>query len=308
MLDPLHPSLYRTPMTVTAAEIPVLSSIKELGSRYAAWLVDIWGVMHNGRRAFPGAVAATRAFRAQGGIVVLLSNSPRPSPSVQEQLRHLGVPGDAYDVTVTSGDLTRHELGKHKGAAVYHLGPERDRPIFHGLDVKLGRQEDAELVVCSGLFDDETETPDDYIDLLRGLAARKLPMICANPDHLVERGDQLVYCAGALASLYEREGGSVIYAGKPYAPIYLLALETIGALAGRDVKRSDVLAIGDGVNTDIAGAASLGIDSVFVASGLHVPSNSGGEASAETLDGRHLAELFAAAKGRPLGAMRALVW
>ena len=295
-------------MTVTVPEIPVIDSIKDLGAGYRAWLVDIWGVMHNGHRGFPRAVAATRSFRAQGGIVVLLSNSPRPSPSVQEQLRRLGVPDDAYDATVTSGDLTRHELEKHKGAVVFHLGPERDLAIFQDLAVRRGGPEEAELVVCSGLIDDETETPDDYVGLLRALAARKLPMICANPDHLVERGDRLVYCAGALASLYEREGGAVVYAGKPHAPIYLLALETISALAGRAVLRSEVLATGDGINTDIAGAASLGIDSVFVASGLHVPTTAGGEAGGETLDGRHLAELFAEAKGRPLGAMRALVW
>jgi HAD superfamily hydrolase (TIGR01459 family) len=288
-------------------EIPVIDSIKDLGGRYAAWLVDIWGVMHNGRRAFPKAVAATRAFRDQGGIVVLLSNSPRPSPSVQAQLRHLGVPDDAYDATVTSGDLTRHELGKHAGASVYHLGPERDRPIFHGLDLKLAPVEQSELVVCSGLFDDETETPDDYADLLRDLAARKLPMICANPDRLVERGDRLVYCAGALAAAYERAGGRVVYAGKPYAPVYLLALDTISRLAKREVKRSEVLAIGDGVNTDIAGAASFGIDSVFVASGLHAPANSGGDAGGDVLDADHLAKLFAQA-GRPLAAMPALMW
>ncbi len=295
-------------MTVTAPEIPVLDSIKELGSRYRAWLVDIWGVMHNGHRAFPGAVAATRAFRAQGGIVVLLSNSPRPSPSVQEQLRRFGVPNDAYDATVTSGDLTRHELAKHKGALVFHLGPERDLPIFAGLDVTLGRHEDAELVVCSGLFDDDTEVPEDYADLLSALAARKLPMICANPDHMVERGDRLVWCAGALASLYEQQGAPVIYAGKPYPPIYWLALETINRLAQTDLAQSEVLAIGDGVNTDMAGAAAVGIDAVFVASGLHVPSNSGGDGGADTLDRRHLAELFASAKTRPLGAMRALKW
>jgi HAD superfamily hydrolase (TIGR01459 family) len=289
------------------ADIPIIDSIKDLGGRYTAWFVDIWGVMHNGRRAFLQAVAATRAFRAQGGIVALLSNSPRPSPSVQEQLRHLGVTDAAYDATVTSGDLTRHELAKHAGAAVYHLGPARDRPIFHGLDLKLDPHEKAELVVCSGLFDDETETPADYAELLRGLAARKLPMICANPDHLVERGDRLVYCAGALAASYERAGGSVLYAGKPYAPIYLLALETVGRLAGREVKRGEVLAIGDGVNTDIAGAASLGITSVFVASGLHAPSNSGGDAGGDALNAGHLAELFAQA-GRPLAAMPALVW
>ena len=294
-------------MTVAAPEIPVLDSIKELGSRYRAWLVDIWGVMHNGHRAFPGAVAATRTFRAQGGIVVLLSNSPRPSTSIQEQLRRLGVPDDAYDATVTSGDLTRHELAKHHRATVFHLGPERDRPIFDGLDVERGPHENAELVVCSGLFDDETEEPGDYAGLLRELAARQLPMICANPDHMVERGDRLVWCAGALAQLYEQQGGPVIYAGKPYAPIYHLALETIGKLAGMSVAMDQVLAIGDGVNTDIAGAAGVGIDAVFVASGLHVPPNSG-DGGGETLDRAHLAELFAHAKRRPLGAMHALKW
>jgi HAD superfamily hydrolase (TIGR01459 family) len=295
-------------MTVTAAEIPVLSSIKELGGRYRAWLVDIWGVMHNGHRAFADAVSATRAYRAAGGIVVLLSNSPRPSPSVHEQLRRLGVPDDAYDATVTSGDLTRHELAKHQGATVFHLGPERDRPIFHGLDVKLGPPDDAELVVCSGLFDDETEEPDDYADLLRRLAARQLPMICANPDLRVERGDRLVWCAGAVAALYEQLGGMVIYAGKPYAPIYRLALDTIDRLAGTKVATGEVLAIGDGVDTDIAGAAGIGIDTVFVASGLHVPATGGSEGGGAMLDRRHLAELFASAKRRPLGAMRALKW
>jgi HAD superfamily hydrolase (TIGR01459 family) len=295
-------------MTLTVPTIPVIGSIKEIGSRYRAWLVDIWGVMHNGHRAFPRAVDAARSFRERGGIVVLLSNSPRPTPGVQEQLRRLGVPDDAYDATVTSGDLTRYELGKHKGATVFHLGPERDLPIFDGIPVKLGSAEDAELVVCSGLFDDETETPEHYIELLQKLATRRLPMICANPDHLVERGDKLVYCAGALAAIYDTMGGSVVYAGKPYAPIYELAIETISALAERSVARDEVLAIGDGVNTDIAGAASVGIDAVFVASGLHVPTNSGREAGEEMLDELHLAELFASAKRRPLGAMRALAW
>jgi HAD superfamily hydrolase (TIGR01459 family) len=295
-------------MTITVPEIPVIASVKEIGPRYRAWLVDIWGVMHNGHRAFAPAVTATRSFREQGGMVVFLSNSPRPSPGAQEQLSRLGVPQGCYDATVTSGDLTRHELAKHRQPRVLHLGPERDLPIFAGLDVTLVPKDKAELIVCSGLFDDETETPDDYVTLLRKLAARKLPMICANPDHLVERGDKLVYCAGALAAIYEKEGGSVIYAGKPHCPIYELALETIAGLAGCAVTKDEVLAIGDGVHTDIAGAAGFGIDSVFVASGLHVPANSGGEAGDEALDRVHLAELFAHAKRRPLAAMRALDW
>ena len=294
-------------MTLDLPAIPTIGSIKELGSRYKAWLVDIWGVMHNGHRAYPHAVAATRRFRETGGIVVLLSNSPRPSPEVKDQLRHFGVPDDAYDASATSGDLTRHELAKHKGASVFHLGPERDRPIFAGLDVKLAEPRDAELIVCSGLFDDETETPEDYAALLASLAAQKLPMICANPDHRVERGARLIYCAGALASAYAALGGAVVYAGKPYAPIYALALETIAGLAGREVARGEVLAIGDGVLTDIAGAADFGLDAVFVASGLHMPA-AAHAAKGDSLDGLRLAELFAGAKRWPLAAMGALAW
>ncbi|WP_244505535.1 TIGR01459 family HAD-type hydrolase [Methyloceanibacter stevinii] len=200
-------------------KIPVIESIREIGGSRRVWFVDIWGVMHNGRDAFPDASAATCAFREQGGVVILLSNSPRPSPDLQAQLRLIGVPDEAYDATVSSGDLTRHELAKHKGARVFHLGPERDLPIFHEADVTLTRP-DAELIVCSGLFDDQVETPEDYVDLLTSLAARDVPMICANPDHKVESGNRLIYCAGALAAAYESLGGDVVYAGKPHRPVY----------------------------------------------------------------------------------------
>jgi HAD superfamily hydrolase (TIGR01459 family) len=288
-------------MTVSADSIPLLGSIGELGKDYAAWLVDIWGVMHNGVRAFPAAVDATSRFREQGGVVVLLSNSPRPSEGLQRQLRSLGVVDQSYDATVSSGDLTRHELAKHKGARIFHLGPERDLPIFEGLDVTRVDAGDAELIVCTGLFEDETETPEDYAGLLQELAARKLTMLCANPDHLVERGHRLVYCAGALAQLYAEDGGEVIYAGKPYAPIYELAAETISERAGRSVSRSEILAIGDGIHTDMAGAADFGLDAVFVASGLHV--GPGGEG----LDDLRLSELFEGRKP-PRAAMPALVW
>ena len=288
-------------MTISADTIPVLGSIGELGKSYSAWLVDIWGVMHNGVRAFPPAVEATRRYREQGGIVILLSNSPRPSEPLQRQLTSLGVSEESYDATVSSGDLTRHELAKHEGARIFHLGPERDLPIFKDLDLTRVDAKDAELVVCTGLFNDETETPEDYEGLLRELAGRKLTMLCANPDHLVERGHSLVYCAGALAQPYEEDGGEVIYAGKPYAPIYELAEETIARLAGRKVARSEILAIGDGIRTDMAGAAEFGLDAVFVASGLHV--GFGGEG----LDDLRLAELFEGRKA-PRAAMPALAW
>lgn len=291
------------PMTAAPPSIPIVDSVREVGARYRAWFVDIWGVMHNGRNAFPDAAAATRAFRDTGGVVVLLSNSPRPSPAVQEQLREFGVPNEAYDATVTSGDLTRHELGKHAGARVFHLGPERDHMIFEGLDVTLTGPDEAELIVCSGPFNDDVETPDDYTDMLRDLAARGLIMICANPDLMVERGHRLVYCAGALAAVYEGFGGKVIYAGKPHAPVYELALETAERLVGETLDRNRILAIGDGLKTDMAGAGGFGLDAVFVASGLHAP----GEGS-ETLDASHLAELFGKAIKRPIAATRALQW
>ena len=288
-------------MSLSTETIPVIDAIAPLGKGYAAWLVDIWGVMHNGVRAFPPAVEATRRYREQGGIVILLSNSPRPSEPLQRQLTSLGVSEESYDATVSSGDLTRHELAKHAGARIFHLGPERDLPIFKDLDLTRVDAKDAELVVCTGLFNDETETPEDYEVLLRELAGRKLTMLCANPDHLVERGHSLVYCAGALAQLYEEDGGEVIYAGKPYLPIYELAEETIAGIAGRKVARSEILAIGDGIRTDMAGAAEFGLDAVFVASGLHV--GPGGEG----LDDLRLAELFEGRKA-PRAAMPALAW
>lgn len=283
--------------------VPVIGSIAELGASYRVWFVDIWGVMHNGRDAFPEASAATRAFRERGGVVVLLSNSPRPSPDLQEQLRLFHVPDDAYDATVSSGDLTRHELSKHKGARVFHLGPERDLPIFEGLDVTLSGPEEAELIVCSGLFDDEVETPEDYAELLSSLAARGILMICANPDHKVERGHRLIYCAGALAAVYESLGGKVIYAGKPHRPVYELAFETARDLAAGDIHQSDVLAIGDGAKTDIVGAGVFGIPSVFIASMLHAPSENVG-----MLDADHLSSLFAEEPRPPIAAMAGLAW
>ena len=288
-------------MSLSTETIPVINAIAPLGKGYAAWLVDIWGVMHNGVRAFPPAVEATRRYREQGGIVILLSNSPRPSKPLQRQLTNLGASKESYDTTVSSGDLTRHELAKHAGARIFHLGPERDLPIFKDLDLTRVDAKDAELVVCTGLFNDDTETPEDYEVLLRELAGRKLTMLCANPDHLVERGHNLVYCAGALAQIYEEDGGKVIYAGKPYAPIYELAEETIAGIAGRKVPRSEILAIGDGIRTDMAGAAEFGLDAVFVASGLHV--GPGGEG----LDDLRLAELFEGRKA-PRAAMPALAW
>jgi HAD superfamily hydrolase (TIGR01459 family) len=283
----------------TPAPIPILASVAPLAAGFDAFVCDIWGVIHNGVAAYPQAVEACLKFRAAGGIVVLLTNAPRPAGAVEVQLAKLAVPRQAYDAVVTSGDLTRSLIADRAGAPLFHLGPERDRGLFEGLDVRCVEAEAAEVVVCSGLFDDTRETPEDYRARLAGLAARRLPMICANPDIVVERGTQLVYCAGALAALYEELGGKVVYAGKPHLPIYERVSEVVATIKGRAVPSSRMLAIGDGIKTDIEGALRAGMRAVFVASAVHVE---------EPLEEATLPALFEGAAGRPVAAMRALAW
>jgi HAD superfamily hydrolase (TIGR01459 family) len=283
--------------------IQVLDSMSPFARRYDAWLADIWGVMHNGIRPFPNAVNACRMFREFGGTVVLISNAPRPRETVVEQLRIVGVPDDCYDGIVTSGDVTRSLISLYAGNAVYHLGPERDLPIFDDLGVRLSGLDDAAVVICSGLRDDEVETPDDYQPLLAEMLAFNIPMICANPDIMVERGDQLVYCAGALAENYALLGGEVVYAGKPHAPIYDLAFEMVAEKRGFGVPRRRIVAIGDGIRTDIAGAAAQEIDSVFVASGVHLAVS-----AREKLNSATISRLFASNRARPIAALAELAW
>lgn len=290
-------------MITETPPIPILNSISGLARRYDAWLTDIWGVMHNGLQPFPKAVEACRIFREGGGVVILISNSPRPRETAAEQLLEVGVPADCYDGIATSGDVTRRLIANYAGNSVYHLGPERDLPIFDGLGVTLGGLAESAAVVCSGLRDDETETPDDYAGLLEEFHAHGLPMICANPDLQVERGDKLIYCAGAIAEAYASIGGDVVYAGKPHKPIYELAFAQVMARQGSAVPRHRIVAIGDGIRTDIAGAATSKIDSIFVASALHVASGANG-----VLNHEILSHLFPENAPRPIAALTQLNW
>lgn len=290
-------------MTIKTPAVPILDSISSLARRYDAWLTDIWGVMHNGLRPFPKAVEACRLFRDGGGVVILISNSPRPRETAAEQLLEVGVPTDCYDGIATSGDVTRRLIANYLGKTVYHLGPERDLPIFDDLSVRLGDVSESAVVVCSGLRDDETETPDDYAELLSTFRTRALPMICANPDLKVERGEKLIYCAGAIAEAYAAIGGEVVYAGKPHKPIYDLAFAQVMARHGAAVPRHRIVAIGDGIRTDIAGAAAARIDSVFVASALHVAGGGGSHLDSELVD-----NLFTENGARPIAALNQLSW
>jgi HAD superfamily hydrolase (TIGR01459 family) len=192
--------------------------LRDLVAGVDVLLSDIWGVVHNGLVAFPEACEALHTFRSRGGTVILITNAPRPADSVQRQLRKLGVADDTYDAIVSSGDLTRHYVADHPGRKVFWLGPERDNSIYRGLDPVLSPLEEADYIVCTGLYDDETESAEDYRGMMLKARERQLTLICANPDIVVERGDRLIYCAGAIAELYRELGGEVIFYGKPHRP------------------------------------------------------------------------------------------
>ncbi len=264
-------------------------------------LSDIWGVVHNGLESFPEACEALHTYRARGGAVILITNAPRPADSVQRQLRKLGVADETYDAIVSSGDLTRLYLADHPGRKVFWLGPERDSSIYRGLDAVLAPLDEADYIVCTGLFDDETETPEDYRGMMLTARERKLTLVCANPDIVVERGDRLIYCAGAVAELYRELGGEVIFYGKPHRPIYERAMTLAAERLSRPVERSQVLAIGDSVRTDLAGAHGFGIDLLFVTRGIHSEEFEG----VDQLDPASVKELF----GHPPKALiRELRW
>ncbi len=250
-------------------ELPqMIGSLDALTGRYSALLCDVWGVVHNGVSAFAEASAALARARDKGMAVVLITNAPRPHGVVEQQLEALGVPAAAYDRVVTSGDVTRGLIAAGP-RRIFHLGPDRDAAIYDGLDVEMTEEFEASAVVCTGLFDDETETPEDYGEMLRRFRARDLPFICANPDIVVERGDELIWCAGALARNYQQLGGRTLIAGKPHRPIYDAALKAAGEVLGREVQAKDALAIGDGMVTDVKGAADNGVDVLYVTGGIH---------------------------------------
>jgi len=275
--------------------------LRDLVAGFDVVLSDIWGVVHNVLVAFPEACEALHTFRKQGGTVILITNAPRPADSVQRQLRKLSVADDIYDAIVSSGDLTRHFVADHPGRKLFWIGPERNSSIHRGLHPMLAPLEQADYIVCTGLFDDETESAEDYRGMMLQARERKLPLICANPDIVVERGDRLIYCAGAIAELYREFGGEVIFYGKPHRPIYQRAMALAAERQGHAIELNRVLAIGDSVRTDLAGAHGFGVDCLFVTRGIHAEDFEG----IDQLDPASVKELF----GHPPRAlMRELRW
>jgi HAD superfamily hydrolase (TIGR01459 family) len=245
------------------------TSLSTLAPNYDAILSDVWGVIHNGVVVHPGAADALRRYREGGGRVVLITNAPRAATPIMAMLDRMGVPRAAYDGLISSGDVTRAKIAPYRGKVIHHIGPAtEDDSLYDGLGVIRGRAEDAEAVVVTDL-DTDDDTPEMYRARMQLWLERRLPLICANPDRVVEHGGRIIYCGGALADLYEAHGGRILMAGKPYRPIYDQALKMVEEAVGRNVERSKVLAIGDSVRTDAIGAANAGLDLHFITGSIH---------------------------------------
>ncbi|NUB44413.1 TIGR01459 family HAD-type hydrolase [Fertoebacter nigrum] len=258
----------------------IIPALAEVAPQYRALFCDLWGCLHNGQTPFPAAVAALQAFRAQGGVVVLVTNAPRPKPSVVNQLDRMGVPRDCYDELVSSGDAAQYALLTGAvGRRIYFLGPEKDNAFFtdfaDDLAETVAAEEpivkvplaEAEGIVCTGLFDDLTETPDDYRATLLLAKTKGLKLLCANPDIVVDMGDKRIFCAGAIAQAYDQMGGESLYFGKPHPPVYDLARRRLAAI-NPAIGADEVLCVGDGILTDVLGGVNEGLDTLFVTGGL----------------------------------------
>ncbi len=247
----------------------VITRLDDILADYDALYCDIWGVIHNGRGVYPAACDALMRARRAGKIVVLITNAPKPRDPIPGQLARLGAPRDMFDAIVTSGDATRAELAARAPGPMYKIGPAEDRDLWEGLGLQQSELGAAKFVAVSGLNNESVETPADYAETLRAARERELDLICANPDIVVQVGDRLIWCAGALARDYEKLGGRVIMAGKPFAPVYREAGRECTRAAGKTIAPERILAIGDGIGTDVRGANAQGPDCLFIASGLH---------------------------------------
>jgi len=246
----------------------VINNLAELYEHYDVFFCDVWGVLHNGVSVFPQAEQALIEAREAGKCVILLTNSPRTYHDVIAQLEMIGASRQCYDGVVTSGDATRALL-KQAPRRLLLIGPNYDHALFEGLDVEMVEEYEADGVIVTGLYDDENETPQMYHELLARLRGRNLPLICANPDIEVERGAKRIWCAGALARDYALLGGRVFVAGKPHAPIYALATQRTTRLLGHKPDEGRILAIGDGLLTDVKGAIQNNLDGLYIAGGIH---------------------------------------
>tara|TARA_B110000971_G_scaffold181153_1_gene187848 strand:- start:2423 stop:3307 length:885 start_codon:yes stop_codon:yes gene_type:complete len=280
----------------------MLDGFSDIAEQYDAVICDIWGVLHNGREPFAGVDAALKNFRDGGGKVLLLSNAPRPGRTALNRLDEIGNARNSYDDILTSGDATRTKLTElgAQGKKCHHVGPAKDADLVAGLDIELVEIDHADVILFSGMYDDSTQTPEDYADFLADILARKLPLICPNPDRQVQMGDKIIFCAGAVAEVYETMGGEVIWMGKPYPTVYHRAKAMLVEMTGLDAPR--LLAIGDGPKTDIPGAQKAGIDALFISGGL------AGASGAKVDTAEDVADLLREENTHARYAIRHLTW
>jgi len=271
-------------------------------SQFNVAFCDVWGVLHNGERVNGRAVEALQSFRKEGGAVILVTNAPRPSAEIEGELLAMGVPQNAFDALVSSGEVTRDLIAQYQGKSIYRLGPKDDDGLFEGIDVQFGTLEQAQAIVCSDL--EYGRTPEDYAQEVLDWKARGLPFICANPDKFVEIGDQLIYCGGALADVYSDAGGEVVMAGKPFPPIYAKASQLALATRNIAIKDQRVIAIGDSARTDATGAANTGAGFLFISGSIHAHELGDLDAPDETL----IEALLAPTKANVVGYNPFLVW
>jgi HAD superfamily hydrolase (TIGR01459 family) len=284
---------------------PIITGAGEILARYEVLFCDVWGVVHNGIRAYAAAVEALERFRAGGGSVILLTNAPVPIHRVEAMLEARRVPQLAYDTIVSSGEIALQHMREAKYSNVYFIGPrERDAAFFARAGAANVPLEAAEAIVCTGLNDDVNETVESYRDVLDEGIRRDLPFVCANPDLVVDVGGRLFLCAGALADAYAHQGGTVFWAGKPHASAYAAARAAAARLRGAPSADDKILVIGDAIRTDLAGAKGAGLDALFVAGGIHREEAMDGA----RIDPEKLALLFPPGTPPALAAMGALAW
>ena len=288
--------------------VPQIAGLSTVVGRYDGMILDLWGVIHDGERPYPGVVECLDRLTAAGKRLCLLSNAPRRTGGVIAKLAGMGIGPERYRHVMTSGEATYEALRDRNdpwhaalGTRLYHMGPERDVDVYDGLPYAVaGRPEEADFVLNTGIVDFD-EGLDDYAPALQACRDRGLPMVCANPDLVVMVGERLVICAGTLAARYEAMGGTVFHHGKPHAPVYHRCL----ALMGITNKRR-ILAVGDSLRTDVAGANAAGIDSALVTGGIHREELGGAWGTAA--DPERLAAAIEASGHLPTWALPRLVW
>ena len=284
---------------------PFLTSAAELLRRYDVVLCDIWGVVHDGRTAYPEAGVALQTFREGGGTVVLVTNAPMTAAAIAPLLDDKKVRRAAWDAIIGSGDMALAQIAHGGYARVFGIGPRpRDASFFDGVPNLVADLDDADAIACTGLEHERRETAEDYRPLLQRGLERNLPFVCVNPDLAVHVGADLLPCAGAIAALYEAMGGEVFWCGKPHPLAYLTALEAAEGIRKRPVDKRRVIGIGDAVRTDLKSAANAGVDALFIAGGLHRDEL----IQDGILDQAATWALLDANEARPVAVMQKLVW